>query len=621
MGRHSGVRIAFCAAAAFAAWAAPSVALADDRSLLKIGVLAYRGEEEAARSWAPTADYLTARLGDYRVAVVPMLHEALRSSVERGEVDFVLTNTGHYVELEAAYGISRIATLKMLPSAEIGSHFGAVIFTRADRADIRQLADLKGKTFAAVALDAFGGFQMAWREFRAAGVDPLEQFSDLYFLGLPQDRIVQSVMLGEADAGTVRSGLLEAMAAEGLIQFADFRVLNRQNRPDYPLALSTRLYPEWPFATLKRTPAPLAQRVAVALLELPADSPAAREGRYAGWTIPLDYQPVHDMFRELGIGPYATPPDYSLEALVKRFRVWLASAAALFLAVAGHSVRSEYLVARRTRELSAINEELGRQIGERRAAEEKARRHRAELAHVGRVRSMGEMASVVAHEINQPLSAILSYAQGCVRRLRTGSGRPEELAAAMEQVAQQARRAGQIIARVRGFVRPSSPMARRIDVNRAVRDVAELVAVDAHDHGIALRLDLAEPLPRAAADLVEIEQVVFNLARNAIDALSRAPAREREIVLATRGKGTDAVLVSVSDNGPGVAPQTQERLFESFFTTKPDGLGLGLAICQSIVGAYGGSMWMTPRAGGGAVFSFTLPVAQAAGASPQAQTA
>lgn len=574
---------------------------------VRIGVLAFRGAEHTRRIWMPTADYLSAQAPGYAFVIVPLLHEELRAAAARGGLDFVFTNSGHYVELESALGLSRIATLKKSIGTDTHNVFGAVIFTRADRAGIRTLKDLHGKSFAAVGRKAFGGFQMAWREMHAAGVDPFADLSSLIFSGLPQDRVVFAVRDGRADAGTVRTGVLETMAAEGKIALADYRVLQPRKIPGSGLRLSTALYPEWPFAKTRRTPPELAEKVAIALLAMDADSVAMRTAGYAGWTVPLDYQPIHELFRELGIGPYV-PAEIGLAGIIRRYWEWVVFAAIILLMLVLHSVRTEYLVTRRTRELSAANAGLEHEFQERQRAEERARRHEAELAHVSRVNTMGEIASGLAHELNQPLSAIGNFARGTLRRLDDGRIDAAAFREAMERVVEQTGRAAQIISRVRGFLRKHEPRRGRVDMNRAVEDVAGLLDQDARSHGVEIRLRLAQTLPPVAGDMIEIEQVILNLAKNAVDAMTEADAPDRRLTIETEAvREGDAVRLSVSDSGPGIPPAVREQLWEPFFTTRADGLGIGLAICRSIVESHDGRITAASGPGGGAVLSFELP--------------
>lgn len=292
---------------------------------VRIAVLAHRGEDAALKNWQPTADYLTQAIPSRRFTIVPLMNATLGPAVAAQEVDFVLTNPGSYVALEAQHGVTRMLTLRALRQGRVLTEFGAVIFTRADRDDIRTLADLKGKTFMGVGKGTFGGFLMAQRELQAAGVDPYKHFERLEFSGLPQDAIVYAVRDGRVDAGTVRTDLLEGMAAEGRIDLADFKAIGARSYPDFPFLASTRLYPEWAFARLRHVPDTLAQQVAVALLSLPPDSPATRASQSAGWTVPLDYTPVHELFRALRVGPYQNHGEVHLVDVVRQYWLWIAA--------------------------------------------------------------------------------------------------------------------------------------------------------------------------------------------------------------------------------------------------------------------------------------------------------
>lgn len=292
---------------------------------IRIAVLAYRGEDAALKNWQATAGHLTQAIPSHRFVIVPLKNATLGPAVAAQEVDFVLTNPGSYVTLESNHGVTRMLTLRALRQGRVLTEFGAVIFTRADRDDIRTLADLKGKSFMGVGKDTFGGFLMAQRELQAAGVNPFKHLERLEFSGLPQDTIVYAVRDGRVDAGTVRTDLLEGMAAEGRIDLAGFKAIGARSHPDFPFLVSTRLYPEWAFARLKHVPDILAQQVAVALLSLPPDSAAARASQSAGWTAPLDYTPVHELFRELRAGPYQHHGEVHLVDVVRQYWLWIAA--------------------------------------------------------------------------------------------------------------------------------------------------------------------------------------------------------------------------------------------------------------------------------------------------------
>jgi len=573
-----------------------------------IGVLAYRGGENCLTRWSPTARYLSETIPGYTFRIVPLTLAEMSIAAERGDVDFILTNTGNYVALEARYGISRIVTLRAPGEVAAGNVFGAVIFTRADRRDLQTLADLEGKRFMAVTRHGFGGFQMAWRELKDHGIDPFDDFAELKFSGFPQERVAFAVRDGEVDAGTFRTGSLQSLEAEGKIKLADFRVLNPQHHPGFPFQVSTRLYPEWPFSRLRNTPHDLGQQVAIALLSMPADSPAAQAGFYGGWTVPLDYQPVHELFRELRIGPYEDLGKITVADVFKNYGPWMIVAAVVLALTASWAAWIEFLVARRTRELSLANRELGRQVVERRRVEELARQRQAELAHAARLNTMGEMASGLAHELNHPLATINNYARGCIRRLQAGEADTTEMLEALENVSGQAERAAELIRSIRDFVRKSDRRRQSVDLHEVIREVAGLLDLEVQSSGVRVALDLAESAPRVTADVIQVEQAIVNLARNAIEAMNDRPSGRRKLTIATTVNGSSSVEVAVRDTGPGVPESILRDMFNPFVSTKPGGLGLGLSISRSIVEDHGGRLWVSSSNASGSDIRFTLPI-------------
>ena len=603
------IQILFCLISVSLAHIFAGPARADETHL--IGVLAFRGAEHALRSWEPLARALGQSVDGASFRVVPLPLEELRQSVARKEVAFVFTNSGQYVELEARHGVSRIATLKTFLGSGVRNEFGAVIFARADRDDIRQLDDLRGKSFAAVKRQAFGGFQMAWREFRSADLDPFDDFSRIDFLGLPQDSIVFAVRDGQVDAGTVRTDVMETMAREKKIDLADYRVLNPQSMTGDMVGLSTRLYPEWPFAALPGTSSELSEKVAIALLGMSPESDAMVAAGYAGWTVPLDYKPVHDMFRELEIGPY-TPGEISFADFYAQHWEWGLFALVLLALVGLHGVRTEYLVQRRTHELSRAYDELAHETVERRLAEDRARKHENELAHVSRVSVINEMTSGLAHELRQPLAAINNYATGGLHRLKRNNGQADDIREALGMISEQADRASQIISRVRGYMQKHNPRPGPVALNNAIQEAIAMIAQEAADHQVRIVTELADNLPDVTADIIELEQLIINLLKNAIDAMAEtAPDKRRLTVKSWLVDGQ--LQVSVTDTGPGFNSDDLDALWEPFYSRKADGLGLGLAISRTIVESHGGHIHADCASDGGAVVTFDLPARKETG--------
>ncbi|HYW19004.1 MAG TPA: PhnD/SsuA/transferrin family substrate-binding protein [Nodularia sp. (in: cyanobacteria)] len=275
------------------------------KPLIQIGVLAHRDIQHTLQTWQTTADYLTAELPEYQFAIVPLNFTQIGAAVEQEAVEFVITSPGMYVEFEALYGVNRLATLKHLRLGQAYTLFGGVIFCNAHSEDIQNLTDLRGKRFLAVAENSFGGWRSAWREIVEAGINPHRDFQSLHFSN-SHDAVVYAIEQGEADAGTISTNVLEQMALEGKIDLKNFKIINQQTQygEKLPFALSTRLYPEWPFGVTQKAPSDLAEQVAIALLKLPKDHPAAKAAKSEGWTIPLNYQSVHECFQVLQVHPY-----------------------------------------------------------------------------------------------------------------------------------------------------------------------------------------------------------------------------------------------------------------------------------------------------------------------------
>ncbi len=250
----------------------------------------------------------------------------------------------------------------------------------------------------------------------------------------------------------------------------------------------------------------------------------------------------------------------------------------------------------------------GKDVTERIEAEARARQNQAQLAHAQRATAMGAMATSLAHELNQPLAAIVNYAHGCIHRLRNGSASAEELLPALQHIVTEGARSGEIIRRLRGFLRKGESLRGSVDINRLVREAADLIGAEARHKRVELRLELARDLPPVIVDAVQIEQVVLNLVHNAIEAIDAGGGKRREVSVGTEPDPTGSgVQVVVRDTGPGIRPGERNRVFDAFFTTKKNGMGMGLSISRAIVEAHGDQLRACSNDGSGATFRFRLP--------------
>jgi len=265
----------------------------------------------------------------------------------------------------------------------------------------------------------------------------------------------------------------------------------------------------------------------------------------------------------------------------------------------------------RTRLLKRANEAIQRENEALELARrEQERMAQAELAHVARVATMGELAATFAHEVNQPLTSIVSNAQAARRFLASPDPDREEVDGALADVDRQARRAGSIIKRLREMVRRDEPRREKLDVNQAVQGVEIFARAEARDKGVHLEFTLAPELPSIRGDRVQLQQVILNLVNNSIDAMRDVqPIQERRLNLRTQATEAGGVTITVQDNGPPVDAETVERIFDPFFTTKEEGLGMGLSICHNIVAAHGGAISALADPQGGLTVRVELPAA------------
>jgi C4-dicarboxylate-specific signal transduction histidine kinase len=249
---------------------------------------------------------------------------------------------------------------------------------------------------------------------------------------------------------------------------------------------------------------------------------------------------------------------------------------------------------------------MRKEILERQRAEEALLEAQAELARVTRAVDLGELVATIAHEVNQPLTAVVTNGNFCLRRLEGASPNLDEFRAAVTEIVSDGARASAIISRIRGLLRKGAFRRRELDINRVIQDVSILLRNELNRNGVSFRTDLKADLPHVPGDPVQLQQVLINLVVNATEAMRHAADRTRELLIRS-AKTPEGVLVQVQDSGPGIKPEAAERIFEPFFTTKAEGIGLGLSISRSLIESHGGHLSVAP-ASRGALVQFTLPV-------------
>jgi C4-dicarboxylate-specific signal transduction histidine kinase len=252
-------------------------------------------------------------------------------------------------------------------------------------------------------------------------------------------------------------------------------------------------------------------------------------------------------------------------------------------------------------------EDLRRAEEELHQREARLRDAQMALAHANRVTATGQLAASIAHEVSQPIAAAITNANAARRWLGAQPPDLEEVREALGRIIRDGRRASDIIGRIRALVRKAPPRKDQVDINEVVGEVVALTRSELRSSRTSVLTQLADDLPLVLGDRIQLQQVMLNLILNAVEAMSGSGERERKLLIRTDQEGSGGVFVAVQDSGPGLEPESLDRLFDAFYTTKPSGMGMGLSICRSIIEAHGGRVWAAPSQPQGAVFQFTLP--------------
>jgi len=547
------------------------VFLFSDDSIVKIGVLVKRGIDTTFNRWNETAKYLTKKIENRTFKIVPISFDNIVKVVKNKEIDFILANSGFYVELEYMYGVQRITTLINRPITGVSQkEFGGVIFSHIDNAKrFIRLEDIKGSNFLAVNEKSFGGWQVAWRELAESGIDRNIDLASLKFKET-HDSVVYSIINHEGDVGTVRTDILERMAIEDKIDLSKIHIINLKEYTDFPFLVSTRLYPEWPFAKLKHISDKLSKQVAIALMQMQANDFAAINASIYGWATPLNYEQVHSCFKFLKISPYYQ--DIKFLDVIYKYLYWILFYFLLALIAIGMFIYQFRL----TKHL---------------------RKTQDELVQTEKIASLGRLVAGVSHEINTPIGISVtaaSYLSTEAKKLEMEHKDETLTKDSFEAFIDVSIKSSEYILTNLERVAKLIQNFKQISIDQSSNDVREFNLKE-HLDGIITSLHSTINGTLHVIDVVcsknlrihsnpsVFYQIFNNLILNSF--IHGFENKEIGHITITIDDSNNYLSIIYKDDGKGVPEKDLEKIFDPFFTTKRTigGSGLGTHIVYNLI--------------------------------------
>lgn len=576
----------------------PTVSLAETPDEVTIGINTYPVPIRHGEILEATVNRLKAALAPRKLKVFYADLPELTSAILEKKADLVIVTSGQYRQL-SRMGLRDIAAISVPGYADMNHADGGTIVVRADRSDIRHIADLKGKTLSANTPNGFNGFLVQMGEVAHRGFDPDAFFSRIRYTGEGgrMTDVVTDVVNGRSDAGFLAMCLLETLQSLGYREADQLKVVSDYSDEALPCRRSTELYPSWVFATTSTASPQLARDAAAAVLSVPL-TPHGYQ-----WGVATDFSRVDALFRELKRGPYAYLREWSFGRLWRDYGNLVVAAVLLIAGLIVHYVRVNVLVRRRTRELS---EALKTQERLQRTAQEANDR----MERLQRAAAVSQMSSMLAHELGQPLNAVYCYTRGLMQRMED---EPETVDRSMagdvlEKVLEQTERARSIVNDVRACAKQQADRNQRIDLAAIARTAVHNLSLTGKYKAVRPEVRLSESLPMTG-NALEMELLVLNLLKNAAEAVMREPKAVITLT-GTRSEDKASVVLQISDNGPVVTDAAFRRLEEPLASGKVNGLGLGLTIVRSIAEAHRGRIHFKRNVPHGVTAEAVFPCAE-----------
>lgn len=509
-----------------------------------------------------SVDHLTYALPDTPLVFRYLPLGEIQKLAESRRVDFVLAPPDGYVVLERFFGARSLVSQTIRESSSADSVLGIVVAVNAAKAPDASASVLNGASILVPELDGMPA-RMLRRELMHAGVERAVPEALRTKTDDPEGAILEAVASGRADAGILPACYVERLSATDPKRLSGIRLVTTDRASQTRCRSFSVFYPGWTLASFPHTPPELNALVSGTLLGMPTDADGC------DWRPGARYDAVHELLEALGDAAYLRQSQFSWEAFVRNYGVWLAFLAAVLLGIVVHSVRAEYLIRRRTTELM-------RAVEEKRRVEEEAKRYNERLVAMERAGLVGELSSMIAHELKQPLAVIRNYARGLSRTMaHGGSTDPEVFRTVLAKIDSQSTKASDIIDHVRSFARqPAQPVPTSLS-DLAEKAIAQFCAT----RGLEVSRRI-EPGVTILADALEMELLISNLLKNAADATA---GTDDAVIRANLSAEDGTAMLTISDNGPRLTDEQFARLTIPLNTSKPQGLGLGLVIVRRIV--------------------------------------
>ena len=523
-------------------------------------------------AYRKTREQLQGVFGDRNVEFVSLNVEQLVNAITDNEVDFLILDAGFYTRYETTNGLKAVASVWPLSSADPSVGAGSLFITRSDDDSIASPKDLGGKTIAAYYPTSFTGYLVGLRDLYQRGV-VIESLTDkVVFLGADPERIAQAVMSGRVDAAILPACEFERMVNKEHFDRSRFHLLGLRDSGLKQCAHSTELYPSFYFAALPETSQVLRKSVGTALFTMNTGIEAV------DWSLPASNRAVHDLLFDLKVGPYANLAAWRLSTFAKEQSTTVMIFLGVCFLIIFYAGSLSVLVRRRTKLLAQA-------VADRDRIEREAAASRDHIANLERTGIVGQMSTMIAHELKQPLGAITNFANGLLRRCCRGQIDPKVLTEVLEEIVEQGTRASEIVNRVRAYAKHQNPKLTMEDMSVSVDRAIETFVRSRRTTAPVVRQII--PYLWADIDGWEIELAVLNILKNAADAIEGVEDGEIHVEV----KPEDRYWrIEVTDNGPKVTQEDVDRFMMPLVTTKENGLGLGISIVANIAERHHGRL-------------------------------